>query len=175
MAPRSTSRSTEDDALVVAWILGPHGIRGEVRIDPRTDVPDRFVTGAVLLCDGVGPVTVAARRGTAAAPILRFRGIDTREGAAELRHRFLRVPRAESRRATKGAYLWADLVGATVVTPQGAALGSVRDLIRAGENDVLVVGDDDGRERLLPMLESVIREVDLGARRIVAVPQDEAS
>lgn len=174
MAPRSTSRSTEDDALVVARILGPHGVRGEVRVDPRTDVAGRFANGAVLLCDGVGELTIAARRGTPASPILRFGGIETRERAAGLRGRFLRVPRAESRRATKGAYLWADLLGADVVTPQGAALGSVRDIIRAGENDVLIVAGEDGRERLLPMLESVVREVDVAAGRIVALPQDEA-
>lgn len=175
MAPRSTSKSISDDPLVVAQIVSPHGVRGEVRVDPRTDVADRFRKGAVLLCDGVGELTVAARRGTAAAPILRFAGIDTREGAAELRSRYLRVPRGESRRATRGAYLWADLVGATVETTDGVTLGAVRDLIRAGENDVLIVADADGRERLLPVLESVVREVDLAAGRIVVRPQEEAS
>lgn len=170
---RSTSRSTSDDALVVAQILGPHGVRGEVRIDPRTDVSDRFTEGAVLLCDGVGEVTVASHRGTSASPILRFEGIETRERAMELRGRFLRVPRGESRRATKGAYLWADLVGASVVTEAGEELGVVRDLIRAGENDVLVV-DHGGRERLYPVLESVVREIDVAAGRIVLRPQEEA-
>ncbi len=175
MAQRSTSRSTDDrdDALVVAQILGPHGVRGEVRIDPRTDVADRFTKGAVLLCDGVGPLAVASCRGTSASPIVGFTGIDTRAGAAELRGRYLRVPREESRRATQGAYLWADLVGAAVVTPGGEMLGTVRDLIRAGENDVLVVSSETGRERLLPVLESVVREVDIAARRIVARPQEE--
>jgi ribosomal 30S subunit maturation factor RimM len=47
-------------------------------------------------------------------------------------------------------------------------------MLRAGENDVLVVSDESGRERLLPMLESVVKVVDLGAGRIVAVPQEEA-
>ncbi len=176
MAARSTSRSTDegDDALVVAQILGPHGVRGEVRIDPRSDVPGRFAKGAVLVCDGAGPLTVVSLRGTPASPILRFEGITSRDGAGELRGRFLRVPRAESRRATAGAYLWADLVGTSVVTADGDALGSVRDLIRAGENDVLVVVDGGGRERLLPMLASVVREIDLAGGRIVVRPQEEA-
>lgn len=173
MGPRSTSRSISDGDLVVGYILGPHGIRGEVRVDPRTDVADRFRAGAVLQCDDVGPLTVAALRGEAAKPIVRFVGYDTREAAESLRRRFLRVARSESRRATAGAYLWADLLDARVETPDGTALGVVRELLRAGENDVLVVADGSGRERLLPMLESVVKAVDLEAGRIVAVPQDE--
>jgi 16S rRNA processing protein RimM len=173
MGPRSTSRSTSDDALVVGLILGPHGVRGEVRVEPRTDVPGRFVAGAVLQCDDIGPLTVAAIRGDVAKPIVRFEGYGTREAAESLRRKFLRVARTESRRATAGAYLWADLVGVRVETPDGATIGVVRDLLRAGENDVLVIADETGRERLLPMLESVVKVVDVEAGRIVAVPQEE--
>jgi len=173
MGPRSTSRSISGDDLVVGYILGPHGIRGEVRIDPRTDVTDRFRAGAVIQCDDIGPLTVAGVRGEAAKPIVRFEGYDSREAAESLRRRFLRVARTESRRATAGAYLWADLLDARVETPAGEPLGIVRELLRAGENDVLVVADESGRERLFPMLESVVKVVDVEAGRIVAVPQDE--
>ncbi len=174
MGPRSTSRSISGDDLVVGYILGPHGVGGEVRVDPRTDVADRFRVGAVLECDDVGPLTVAAIRGEPAKPIVRFEGYDTRQAAESLGRRFLRVARGESRRATAGAYLWADLLGARVETPEGTWLGIVRELVRAGENDVLVIADASGRERLLPMLESVVKFVDVGAGRIVAVPQEEA-
>ncbi len=174
MGPRSTSRSISDDDLVVGYILGPHGIRGEVRVDPRTDVAGRFREGAVLECDDIGPLTVASVRGETAKPIVLFAGYDSRVAAESLRRRFLRVRRDESRRATAGAYLWADLLGARVETPDGAWLGIVRELLRAGENDVLVIADASGRERLLPMLESVVKVVDLAAGRIVAVPQDDA-
>jgi 16S rRNA processing protein RimM len=174
MGPRSTSRSISDDALVVGFILGPHGVRGEVRIDPRTDVADRFRAGAVLQCDDIGPLTVAGVRGDVARPIVLFVGYDSRVAAESLRRRFLRVTRSESRRATAGAYLWADILGARVETPEGTTLGTVRDMLRAGENDVLVIADESGRERLLPMLESVVKVVDVDAGRIVAVPQEEA-
>ncbi|MEO8632053.1 MAG: ribosome maturation factor RimM [Chloroflexota bacterium] len=173
MGPRSTSRSISDDDLVVGYILGPHGVRGEVRVDPRTDVADRFRPGAVLQCDDIGPLTVAVVRGEVAKPIVLFEGYDSRVAAEPLRRKFLRVARSESRRATAGAYLWADILGAQVETPEGARLGTVRELLRAGENDVLVVADESGRERLLPMLESVVKAVDVDAGRIVAVPPEE--
>jgi len=175
MGPRSTSRSiSDDDTLVVGEIRGPHGLRGEVRIDPRTDVAGRFAAGAVLTCDGLGPLTVASCRGPAAQPIVHFDGYDTRERAEILRDRLLRVTRADARRSVaSGAVLWADLVGMAVQDPQGRRLGTVRDLIRAGGADVLVVIDEAGRELLLPMLDSVVRAIDVADRRIVATPQEE--
>jgi 16S rRNA processing protein RimM len=170
MGPRSTSRSiSDDDTLVVAQIRGPHGVRGEVRIDPRSDVEGRFRVGAVLECDGVGPVRVESIRGEKASPIVALEGYRTRDAASTLRDRFLRVSRTEARRATRGSYLWADLVGMAVATPDGRALGVVRDLIRAGGSDVLVI-DGEAGELLLPMLDTVVRSVDLDAKRIVATP-----
>ena len=127
----------------------------------------------MLACDGIGPLTLESVRGEPASPIVRFAGYLRREEADTLRDRFLRVSRDEARRATKGAYLWADLVGLRAETPDGRAIGTVRDLIRAGETDVLVISDEAGRETLLPMLESVVRHVDVPAGTIVVVPQDE--
>ena len=176
MEQRSTSRSISDDGgLVVARILGPHGLHGEVRLDPRTDVPDRLRAGAVLHCDGVGDLTITSIRGEASSPIVTFEGYATRVEADALRDRFLRVSREEARKAAAGSYLWADLVGLAAMTPDGRALGTVKDLIRAGEADVLVVVDENGRELLLPMLESVVRSVDVARGTIVLVPQDELS
>ena len=175
MGPRSTSRSiNDDDTLVVGEIRGPHGLRGEVRIDPRTDVVDRFAPGAVLECDGIGPLTIEVRRGPAEQPIVKFAGYERREDAMGLNGKFLRISRVEARRAVgPGAVLWADLVGLAVEDPDGRALGTVRDLIRAGGADVLVVTDEAGHELLLPMLDTVVRSIDTTARRIVARPLEE--
>src|SRR5919197_1522766 len=174
MDPRSTSRSIkDDDALVVGEIRGPHGVRGEVHVDPRTDVPDRFAPGAVLLCDDVGPLTIETVRGESGRPIVRFEGVTSREAAERLKDHLLRVARDRSRaQIASGSFLWADLIGIAVETPDGARLGTVRDLLRAGGADVLIVDAESGGEILLPMIESVVRSVDLGARRIVAVPQE---
>ena len=154
-------------------IKAPHGVRGEVRIDPRSDVPDRFRVGAVLQCDGVGALTVRSRRGIAAEPMVGFEGYDSRPEAEPLRGRSLRVSVDEARQATKGSYLWADLVGLRAETPDGDAIGTVSDLIRAGETDVLVVARVNGGELLVPAIASVVREVDIPGGRVVVVPQEE--
>jgi 16S rRNA processing protein RimM len=171
MGQRSTSRSiSDDDTLVVGEIRGPHGVRGEVRLDPRSDVEGRFAPGATLDCDGIGPLTITSLRGTPGQPIVAFDGYTTREQAATLKDRFLRVPKEEARRKlVGGAILWADLVGLAVETPDGERLGTVRELIRAGGADVLVVKNDE-RELLLPMIDSVVRRIDVAAGKIVATP-----
>jgi 16S rRNA processing protein RimM len=158
---------------VVGVIRAPHGLRGEVKVESRTDAADRFRQGSRLLCDGIGEVVVASVRGPADIPIVRFDGVVTREAAARLRGRNLRGGRDEARRATRGAYLWADLLGLRALTPAGKELGTVREVLRAGETDVLVIRKDDPRaELLVPAIASVVREVDLEHGRVVVQPQE---
>src|SRR5947207_8496434 len=167
--PAGAGRS---DDPIVGIVGAPHGVRGEVKVHPRTDIADRFRKGSRLLCDGVGELVVAAVRG-ADVPIVRFEGLTTRNDAERLRGRKLRVTRAEARRAAKDAYLWADLLGLRAETPDGTSLGMVSEVLRAGETDVLVVRAEGSREELMfPAIASVIREVDIPGGRIVVVPQE---
>jgi 16S rRNA processing protein RimM len=161
------------DDPIVGVVGAPHGVRGEVKVHPRTDIADRFRKGSRLLCDGVGELVVASVRGAADVPIVRFEGHSTRTDAERVRGRNLRVSRAEARRAAKNAYLWADLLGLRVETPDGIALGVVSEVLRAGETDVLVVRAEGSREELLfPAIASVVREVDIAGGRVVVVPQE---
>lgn len=146
---------------------------GEVKVDAWTDVPDRFAEGARLECEGVGTLTIASIRGPEGEPIVRFAGYDDRERAGALTNRLLTVSRAEARRATEGAYLWADLIGLRAERPDGSALGVVAEVVRAGSTDVLVIRDGT-RELLVPTIESVVRYVDVAGGRIVVEPQEEA-
>ena len=172
--PRSTSRSiSEPEGLVVGVIKTPHGVRGEVRVDPRSDVPDRFRVGATLECDGLGPLTIRSIRGTPQEPIVGFDGYSSRPDAEPLRGRSLRVSVLEARRATKGSYLWADLVGLRAETPAREPIGRVSEVLRAGETDVLVVTRERGGDLLVPAIASVVREVDVIGGRVVIAPQEE--
>jgi 16S rRNA processing protein RimM len=153
-------------------VRAPHGVRGEVKVQSRTDVPGRFRKGSRLLCDDL-ELVIASVRGTEDVPIVRFEGHATRTDAERLRGKSLRVSRGEARRAAKGSYLWADLLGLRAETPQGEVIGSVREVIRAGETDVLVIRADGSRPDLLvPAIASVVREVDVPHGRVVISPQE---
>jgi len=157
----------------VGVIKAPHGVRGEVRVDPRSDVPDRFRVGAVIQCDGLGPLTITSIRGTPSEPIVGFAGYASRPDAEPLRGRSLTVGVDEARRATKGKYLWADLVGLRAETPAGDRIGEVSEIIRAGETDVLVLRRDSGGDLLVPAIASVVRDVDIPGGRVIVAPQEE--
>src|SRR5438477_11170 len=173
MEQRSTSRSISAEDPIVGVVGAPHGVRGEVKVQPRTDVAERFRKGSRLFCDGVGELVIASVRGTTEVAIVRFEGHSTRTDAERIRGRTLRVSRAEARRAAKGAHLWADLLGLSAETPDGRSLGTVSEVIRAGETDVLVIRAEGSREELLlPAIASVVREVDVAGGRSVVVPQE---
>ena len=160
MDRRSSSRSTDGD-LVVGIVRAPHGVRGEVTVEALSDRSDRFRKGSKLI-SAVGEIVIRDVRGTAQQPIVSFEGITDRAGAEKLRGE-LRV----ARERREGEHLWADLIGKRVVTPEGKDLGTVKEILRAGGADVLVVSD----ELMLPMIDSVVREV---GDVIVAVPQEDA-
>ena len=177
MGPRSTSRSTDErriggDDLVVGVVRAPHGVRGEVKVRSLTDVAGRFRKGSRLFCDDL-ELVIASVRGTEDVPIVRFEGHATRTDAERLRGKSLRVSRGDARRAAKGSYLWADLLGLRAETPEGEVLGSVREVLRAGETDVLVIRVEGSRPDLLvPAIASVVREVDVPHGRVVIAPQE---
>jgi 16S rRNA processing protein RimM len=78
-----------------------------------------------------------------------------------LKGRTVAIARAALPAARADEYYWADLVGLRVVNADEQDLGRVTAVMQTGANDVLVVGE--GRERLIPFIAQVIREVDPGA------------
>jgi len=96
--------------------------------------------------------------------VLRLAGIDTRDAAEALLERYLE---ADPLPLPDDAYYWHEIVGLEVRDPAGSTLGSVTDVFRAGENEVYVVTDADGRELLVPALRSVVRAIDLEAGTMV--------
>jgi 16S rRNA processing protein RimM len=153
-------------------IRAPHGVRGEVKVESRTDVPARFKKGSRLDCEDVGELVIASVRGPSDVPIVRFDGRTTRADAEKLRGKRLRVSRIDARRAAKGAYLWADLLGLRAETPEGQPLGRVNEVLRAGETDVLVIRPERGADLLVPAIASVVRNIDVAAGRVVIAPQE---
>src|SRR5207302_1718512 len=74
MEQRSTSKSISSDDPIVGVVGAPHGVRGEVKVQPRTDVAGRFQKGSRFLCDGMGVLVISSGRGATDVLVVRADG-----------------------------------------------------------------------------------------------------
>ena len=167
-------RPAADEPLVeLGPIVNIHGIRGELRLllhNPDSDVAAPGVD--VVLLDQSG--NRETRRVRAARPhkrfvLLQLDGVNDATAAEALIGRIVAVPRAALPEADDGTVYHADLLGCAVVTTAGESLGTVREMLVTGSNDVCVVRDAH-REVLVPLVADVIAEIDVVGRRLVVNP-----
>ena len=128
--------------LVVGRITRPHGVRGEVSVEVRTDEPDRrFAVGRVLATDpaAAGPLTVEALRWHSGRLLVQFAGVTDRSLAEDLRGTWLTLDSAEAGPSDDpDEFHDAELIGLAVVTTSGQPVGRVTDVRHFGQ-DLLVI------------------------------------
>ncbi|MFI6523002.1 ribosome maturation factor RimM [Spirillospora sp. NPDC050679] len=162
-----------EQPMVIGRIGRPHGVRGELTIDVRTDDPDlRFAAGVRLATDPVsaGPLTVERARWHSGRLLVRFAGFDDRTAAEGLRGVWLVVDPADILVSDDpDDFHDQELVGLAVVTVGGERVGTVTE-IRHHAQDLLVIGRDSGGEALVPFVAALVPEVDVPAGRLVIDP-----
>ena len=126
-----------EDYFRVGVIANTHGIRGEVKVFPTTEDPQRF------------------------------KGIDSINDIEKYKGKDLLVTRENAIPLNEGEYYIADIIGATVVTEDGAQFGILKDVLTTGANDVYVV-DHEGTEVLLPVIPDCVLARDM-EQKIVTV------
>jgi 16S rRNA processing protein RimM len=158
--------------VVVGRLLRPHGVRGEVRMHPETDFPERLagLRDAVLLKAGQPtPVRVEHVRPHGAQMLVKLVGVDTVEAAREWVGSNLAVPRAEVPPPPAGRHYVFDIIGLRVQTDSGEVLGTVTEVLRTKSNDVYVV-QGSGRRYLIPAISSVVLTIDVAGGAITVRP-----
>ncbi|HEY2308460.1 MAG TPA: ribosome maturation factor RimM [Streptosporangiaceae bacterium] len=166
-----------EESLVVGRILRPHGLRGELSVEVRTDDPgERFAAGSVLATDPVeaGPLTVTASRWHSGRLLVSFAGIEDRGDAEALRGIWLTIAAADiSLPQDPDEFHDHHLTGLTVVTVSGDLVGTVTDVLHTGQ-DLLAVTPPPGTSRqaevLVPFVAAIAVEVDLAGGRLVIDP-----
>jgi len=160
--PRGTaSHPPEDDRLVVALVRGAHGLQGTVRVEILTDKPeDRYAVGSVLHREGSNePLTVAWSSAVADGPgwRIRFAEVPDRDGAEALVGDYLEIDPGPDAALPRGAYFWHEVIGATVTSTTGEALGTVRDVYRSGGAEVYTVAGGPYGEFDVPGVRDFVR------------------
>lgn len=160
---------------LVGRIARPHGIRGQVIVNPETDFPqDRFKPAAVLFVRRgatVEPVTIAAVRFQQERPVIALSGVDDVTTAATYAGAELRIPVEQLTPLPEGVYYEHDLIGCTVVTEDGQPVGPVREVEGASGATRLVV-EGAGGEVLIPLAADICVAIEPARRRIVVAPPE---
>lgn len=152
--------NTSNERIVIGRVGAAHGIRGELRIIPLTDFPERFAAlREVMVGDELLHIESVKPQGKNF--LMRFREYTVREDAQKLTGRLLTVARAEAAPLDEGEYYVFDIVGLTVYDEENNELGTVENVLRTGSNDVYAVRSEDGREILIPALRKAVRTIDV--------------
>jgi len=157
-----------DPRIEIGRIARPHGIRGEVVIathDPASQVLEEVET---IWVGGVER-RIAGARGTHRGWLVLLDGLATRDDAEALRGQAVEVDRAALDLAEDDVLL-ADLVGCRVVRTDGAPWGTIH-AVDAGMQDLLVIHDGD-IERLLPLVDEFVKDIDLDEGVVTVDPPD---
>ncbi|QQS32388.1 MAG: 16S rRNA processing protein RimM [Acidobacteriota bacterium] len=164
-----------DDLVAIARVAKPRGIKGEVSADLLTDFPERF--------DGLKNVTAVFQSGERHGltieghwfqgnrVVLKFSGVDSMDDAEDLRNAEICVGESEVVELEPDEFFEWELEGCFVEDVTGKAIGTVETLMRTGGPELLVVRDGI-KEHLIPFVEAICVEVDIGEKRIIIDPPE---
>ncbi len=159
---------------MVGRIGRPHGVRGEVTVEVRTDDPDRrFTPGAVLATEpaGRGPLTVEAVKWHSGTLLLRIAGVEDRQAAEAIRNTLLVVEVADLPELDDDSFYDHQLVGLTVQLVDGTVVGTVSG-VRHDAAELLVVRRPGTHDLLVPFVTAIVPTVDLAAGSLVLTPPE---
>jgi 16S rRNA processing protein RimM len=173
----SGREDSNEDLVVVARAVRTRGLKGEIVAELLTDFPERFERVKELIA--ISPagdsrsVELEDHWFQKDRVVLKFAGIDTVESAKELIDHNLAVPEAESVSLPENHYYDWELEGCSVRTTSEKLLGKVKGVMRTGGVELLVVADkDETRDYLLPLVESIVLEINPKEKYIVVDPPE---
>ena len=149
----------------VGRVERPWGLRGEIKVLPLTDFPERFDAGARVFVRGAGH-HVQHSRWQKGRVLVALSGVEEVAAAEALRGALLEIPDADTPEFAEGEYYIDQIEGCEVVSVGGAPLGRVREVLQPGANDVYVVPRSSQPDLLIPALREIVVAVDVEARRI---------
>lgn len=156
--------------LELGQIVNVKGLKGEVKVNSFTDdntkferIPKVFLKQKETLKEyEIEKVGYHKNQ-----VIIKFKNVNTVEEAESLRNSYIVVDREIFGELPEGVYYIADLIGLDVFTESNEYLGKVDDIFSTGSNDVYVVKDELGKQKLLPGIDEVIKQIDLESGKII--------
>ena len=161
-----------DKQIVIGKIIAPHGVRGEFRLMPLTENPDRYLEMKKLLLENGKEFTIISARFHKNMVLIKTEEITSMDEVELLRGQNVVVNTKDLPPLEQGRFYVADLIGFAVVTLENEDVGKLSDVITTGSNDVFVVKNAVGKEIMIPAIDTHIKEIDTKSRTIkVVLPQ----
>ena len=164
-------KETTTEWVTIGKIVGPFGLRGEVKVRSFTDIPNRFVTlDAVYLSPNYVRYTIEGVRPYKGEDmhLLKLRGIDDATAAEAVRGGELCLPLGELPQLPPDSYYQHDIIGLQVFALDGTPVGVIDDIMPTGGNDVYVIKAPDQNQILIPAIKDVVKQIDL-VRRVMYI------
>lgn len=159
-----------DKLVTVGKVVNSHGIRGELKIVPETDFPERFDVGnSLIIVDSQNkqtPVTVKTSRLHKNVFIVLFDQFSNINDVEKYKGSLLKIEAKNQKPLEEGEYYYHEIIGCKVVTEEEQELGLVSEVLTPGANDVWVVSLPKGKQLLLPVIDDVILNVDIPNKTI---------
>lgn len=163
---------TKENYFKVGTIVNTHGIRGEVKILAITDFADeRFKKGAELQVetkDGFVPFKVQSSRLHKNMWLVLFEGVNNINDIEKYKTHDVYVYVYGDARETLGddEYYYDEIIDSRVFDLDGNDIGVVSEIMTTGANDVWVVQRPGQKDALIPMIDDVVKDVDVDNKRI---------
>ncbi|MCA1059190.1 ribosome maturation factor RimM [Rossellomorea aquimaris] len=162
----------------VGKIVNTHGVKGEVKVVSTTDFPEeRYQKGNTLYLfhtKGQNPteLIIKSHRNHKSFDLLTFEGYENINEVEKFKEGILKVQEDQLQDLEEGEYYFHEIVGCTVRTTAGEELGTVKEILSPGANDVWVVKGERGKEYLIPYIEDIVISVDIEGQLITIEPME---
>ena len=155
--------------LSIGQIINTHGLRGAVKVYPLTDDISRFKKLKEVYVeenDGIVKYKVESVKFLSSTVSVKLKGVDSEEAANKLRGFYIKVDRKSAVKLPKDTYFICDLIDLEVYDEKGLLLGTVKDVLQTGSNDVYVI-QSSGKDILIPALKDIVKKIDLENKKIL--------
>lgn len=153
------------ERLVIAEVLKPQGIRGELKIKTFTDFPQDVKAFKTVYIDDVPYKILSFRVGNDGAAYVGLRGIPDRNAAELFRGKLLEGEREDAPPLEEGQYYIVDIIGLSCETEDGEFLGTVIDISNLS-SDIYTI-EKAGKKILFPAVKGVVKKVDIQSKKLI--------
>lgn len=160
-----------EDKVLIGLILKPHGVKGEVKVKPITDFPERFLQlKRAFLVSGSGAqkeITIEKAKVLRGMVLLKIREIDSISEAEKYRGSEIVIMPEDKIELPPDYYFESDLIGMQVVLSHGQEIGTIVDVQSYPAQDMLIVKTVSGGEIMLPFVKEIVPEVLPEDRKVI--------